>query len=150
MEMGRRKITLGRSQFSVEKAKTVRARIPQEEERSIISLSARYPASWPAETGSRLKLAHLEFPSMMTATCLGIVSLRSPGGRSNRLASSSIFSHLRPSSVLDFFSSSSLFSNRKRFDGTLVHQESEANTDEAILLPFLPCVHSASTATEVE
>lgn len=144
--MGRQEITLGRSQFSVEKAKTVRARIPQEEDSSITSVSARYPASWPADTGSRLTLAHLEFPSMMTATCLGIVSLSSPGGRSDSFTSSPIFPHLCPSSVFDFSSSStSLF---------LGHQDSEAKIDEAILpsllLPCLPGVHAASTATEVE
>lgn len=72
--------TLGRRQFSEEKAKTVTAEIPHLQERVTISLRDAYPAWWPAEVGNPLDVAHLEFPSIMMATWLGNNSLRSLEG----------------------------------------------------------------------
>ena len=44
---------------------------PHRDDRSTIFSRARYPATCPADAGSPLALAQLEFPSIITATCLG-------------------------------------------------------------------------------
>lgn len=89
--MGRRlNPTLGRNQFSEEKAKTVSARMPQRQESLMISLRDLYPASWPAETGKPLSRAHRELPSMMMATCLGSDSLSKHDGSASSHFNSSV------------------------------------------------------------
>lgn len=79
----RAELTLGRSQFSDEKAKTVRTLIPHLQESFTISFKTLTPSWCPADAGSALPLAHLPFPSMITATCLGIRSGLSPSGTSS-------------------------------------------------------------------
>jgi hypothetical protein len=79
-------VTLGRLQFSWEKAKAVSARMPQAREIRTVSSSARRPASCPNAGGIPRARAHREFPSITTATCRGSDSARSPGGRSDPAA----------------------------------------------------------------
>ena len=74
--------TLGRLQFSWEKAKAVSARTPQARESRTVSSSARRPASCPAADGSPRARAHRAFPSITTATCRGSESARRGAGRS--------------------------------------------------------------------
>ena len=70
----------GRFQFSVEKPYTVRALIP---------ISA--PARCPMERGMPLRLAHRPLPSIIIATCCGII-LQSMTGVSERLRLNNFFS----------------------------------------------------------
>jgi hypothetical protein len=74
-------VTLGRLQFSWEKAKAVSARTPQARESRMVSSSARRPASCPADGGSPRSRAHRAFPSITTATCCGSDSACRPPGR---------------------------------------------------------------------
>lgn len=52
------------------------------------SVKACIPASCPDEDGKPWRRAHLEFPSMITATCLGISSCRRPEGSCSGLVKS--------------------------------------------------------------
>lgn len=72
--------TFGLNQFSVEKAKTVRTLMPHVWASLTTSLSDRTPASCPMLAGKPRRSAHLEFPSMMMATCFGSAAASSSSG----------------------------------------------------------------------
>lgn len=82
----KKRTTLGRCQFSEEKAKTVRTWIPHLQESLTNPCRALQPAACPAAAGIPFEAAHRTFPSIITATCFGNASRRSPNG-SNSLSS---------------------------------------------------------------
>ena len=81
----------GRFQFSVEKPYTVRALIPISSAAITISFNTSAPARCPMERGMPLRLAHRPLPSIIIATCCGII-LRSMTGVSERLRLNNFFS----------------------------------------------------------
>lgn len=73
-------LTLGRTQFSVEKPKTVTTLMPYLEQSLTNSLILFAPALSPSSIVNPLSLAHLLCPSGNKATCFGISSGRRPAG----------------------------------------------------------------------
>lgn len=72
---GKKKImTLGRIQLSVENMKIVRTFISHLKHIFTIVFSDCMPAVCPSDSGNPLIFAHLPFPSIITATCFGIIS----------------------------------------------------------------------------
>ena len=62
---------LGRDQFSLEKVYSVRWETPISPQTRTISLTEFIPSLCPAALGRFLSFAHLPFPSIIIAICLG-------------------------------------------------------------------------------
>src|SRR5689334_5906649 len=71
--------TVGRCQFSLEKANSVSAPTPRFEHSSIHMRTGRTPSLWPEWRARPRASAHLPLPSMMMAMCCGMLTVG--GGR---------------------------------------------------------------------